>query len=89
MRKNRPETGSYKEAMLPHSNIGPSLLPMLLQIRALTILSTIQSQDTTHLSQTTDTHISATLVFGILTVAWARVSTTGFIQYAEQTFLWQ
>lgn len=75
--------------MLPHSNTGPSLLHMVLHIRAVTILRTIQSQDKTHLSQTTDTLISATLVFGILTVAWARVSTAGFVQYAEQTFLWQ
>ena len=75
--------------MLPYSNTGRSLLCTLLQIRALTILSTIQSQDTMQLSQTTETHISATLVFAILTVTWATVSTTGFIQYAEQTFLWQ
>lgn len=74
--------------MLPHSNTGPSLLHMLLQVRALTILSTIQSQDTVHFSQTTDTHTSATLVFGILTVHGLG-STTGFVQYAEQTFLWQ
>lgn len=62
---------------------------MLLQVRALTILITIQPQDTMHLSQTTDTHIPATPIFGFLTVIWARVFTTGFVQYAEWDFLWQ
>lgn len=56
VRKNRPEVGSYEVTMLSHSNISPSLLHMLLQVRALTILITIQPQDIMHLSQTTDTH---------------------------------
>lgn len=75
--EKQTEIGSYEETMLSHSNTGPSLLHMLLQVRALAILITIQPQDTMHLIQTTDTHIPASPVFGFLTVTWARVFTTG------------